>query len=265
MKNLLIKFLTVAIVLTISLQSLVAQSTDNQMYFIRMMKVMPSKSTEFEKADKTFMNSIREAKIAGLEVYGNATMDYQYYFAVPIDNFAELDENFWSEVIGKLGLERFMKEVDAVASCISEETTGVYLNRRDLGYIHPSIAENIDKMNYRVWDIYQFKSGTSSKVKQLCKEYQTLCKKYDLKLNASFYFAILGQKSESVINLSFAKDAEDFAKQQKEFYEKSGAEGKTLWAKVEALLVSHERKTGYFRPDLSIFPISEKPMAAEKK
>jgi len=264
MRNLMITLLTITMLVSISFQSLKAQTSDNQLYAIRTIKVEPSKDLDFQKAMRTFVASLNGAKLSELEFYGNATSDYHYYFAQPIDNYAELDKNSWTEAIGKLGEERFVKELSALSDGIVENRIEVYLNRTDLTYIHPSMKGN-SELNYRVWDLYKFESGSEAQVEQLCKEWKALFKKHDLKRHSTLYFPTIGADANVVVNLHMAKDPADFTQKQEEFFNKTGDEGQALWQKTQALMTDYRRQTGAFRMDLSVIPTPENTATAEKE
>lgn len=251
MKNLMISLLTILMVWSVSKQSTFAQSDDNQLYSIRTVQVLPSKAAQFEKATKTFVTSLNEVKPSGMEFTGLATTDFNYYFAVEIDNFAEFDQNYWTEAIAKMGQERFANEVGAISNGIVEEVNHVYNHRIDLSYAHSSLLNSTEPLNYRVWDIYKFKPGSETQVEQLGKDFKALFEKYDLKRNSQLFFAALGPDANSVVNLHFAKDPVDFAQRMAEF-DNTGEEGQALLARMLELTVQYERKTGYFRPDLSV-------------
>jgi len=264
MKNLMITLLTIAMVVSISFQSVMAQTTDNQLYLMRTMKVEPSKRAAFEKALKTANAAFKEAKVSNLEYYTYSTTNYDYYAAIPIENMAALDKSAWGEAISKMGREKFIAAVTPVEENWGETNMDIYLHRKDWTYQHASLKDT--KMGYRYWVIYQFKSGTSVQREALMKEWIALMKEKDVVRQLAFYTAVIGQNNDIIVMTMDAKDETTFAQQEAEFWEKVGEEGYALWQKTEAILVKTETREGQFRPDLSMMPIpAEAPVTAEKK
>lgn len=261
----MISLISFLLVLNFSIDSIVAQSDDNQLYAIRTMKVEPSKRAAFEKALKTANAAFREAKVSNLEYYTNSTTSYEYFAAIPIENMAALDKSYWGEAISKMGLEKFIEVVTPVEENWGETHLDIYLHRKDWNYQHASLKDT--EMGYRHWDIYQFKPGTAAQVEALMKEWLALFKEKDIVRQQAFYTAVIGPNDEVVVTTMDAKDAATFAQQESEFWKKVGDEGRALWEKTEAILVKSETREGRFRLDLSMLPLPSEaaPVAAKKE
>ena len=145
-----------------------------------------------------------------------------------------------------------MKEVAAMDACKAEETDLIYVHRKDLEYVHPSVKDT--ELNFREWQNYEFKPGSSQQVLALLKEWQVLLKKHDVVRRHSVYLEVIGPKVGSMVLVISAKDALEYEQQMDVFWEKIGEEGLALWRKTEALMTNLEIKQGYFRPVLSMIP-----------
>lgn len=252
MKKSIILLISFLLAFNFSIQSLVAQTNDNQLYTIRTIKVEPAKRAAFEKALTTANAAFKAAKVSNLEYYINSTFDYDYYAAVPIENMAEMDKSYWAEAISKMGREKFVQAVAPVEEHFSESHMDIYVHRKDWNYQHPSLKDT--PTGYRKWHLYQFKSGASPQVEALMKEWIALLKQKDIVRSQSFFQGVIGPKEGTIVSLIDAKDAASFAQQEAKFWGKVGAEGRALWEKTEALLVKIETREGRFRPDLSMYP-----------
>ena len=263
MKNQLIFLLASFLLFNFSAASLIAQTDNSQLYAIRTTKVKPYNQTAYENAIKKANAAFKEAKV-NLEYYVNSTHTYEYFTAVPIENLAELDKSYWAEAISKLGLEKLMELAKPVEEFTSETNVDIYAHLKDFDYKHPSLKDT--KMNFRKWYIYEFKPSATLLIKPLMKEWIDVYKKYDVIRDQSYYISRIGPNDGTVVLTMDAKDEETHAQQDKAFFEKVGEEGRALWEKTEALLVSHETRTGSFRPDLSMFPmIAATADSAEKE
>lgn len=252
MKNLMISLISFLLLFNFSIDSIVAQSDDDQLYLIRTIKVEPAKRAAFEEALKTAHAAFREAKVSNLEYYINSTYNYEYFAATPIDNMAALDQSYWGEAISKIGLEKFMKLVSPIEETWTETQIGIYNHRKDWNLDHPSLKDT--PMGYRQWEIYEFKPGTAAEVEAIMKEWISLMKEKDIVRKQRVYEAIFGPNENMLVMTLDAKNAAAFSQERAKFWEKTGDKGRALWKRTEAILVNFETREGAFRPDLSMMP-----------
>jgi len=251
--------------LSFSIEPLVAQNDDVQLYLINSVKVQPSKVVAYEKAVNNFNASMRTANVNSIEYYANATANYEYHYALPIDNMAQLDKSYFGAAIKKIGEEKFRKEIAAMDACKVEEVNAIYAHVKAFDYSHASLKDT--EMNFRKWDVYECKPGTEDQVYALAAEWKALLKKHDIVRRHAYYFEAIGPKVGTLIVVTDAKDQATYAQQQQQLFEKTGAEGLALWRKTEALMLDVKHRTGRFRLDLSVIPTVEKsqPVVAEKE
>lgn len=254
MKNLIICSFSLLLMFNISIESTFAQS-DNQLFIIRSVKVDPPKIDAYEKSILALNEALNEANVSDVEYYMNSTLNYEYYAAVPIENMAALDKNYWAETVSKVGAENFEKLIATMQENVIETNLDIYQHQTDLKYKHSSLEDT--EMGYREWLALEFRQGTHRQVKEIMKEWVALYKKYDIVRNINCYYAVIGPKEGNMIITFDSKDQVIAAQQDKDFRVKTGKEGYALWKRTEALLVSLETREGFFRPDLSRVPATQ--------
>jgi len=198
---------------------------------------------------------LNAANVSNVRYVVNSTTNYEYYIAMPLENMAQLDKSFWAESISKLGREKFLGILSAIDKNVIESRLDVYTHRIDLSYNHPSLKNT--EMGFRKWLMYEFKPGTDLQRTALRKEWLALFEKHDIVRSAALFEGLIGPNEGTIVVLREAKDEETYIKENKEFWKKTGAEGRALWEKTEALLVKSDTRSGSLRLDLSRLPSSD--------
>jgi len=263
MKKLFITIFSFLIVFNLSIESIEAQSDNTQLYVVNSTTIDPSKKAAYEEAVKDFNASLKSANLNNLEWYASSTDSYEYHFGIPIDNLAQLDKSFFGEAFKVLGEKKFKELRAALNDCVNEEINTIFYNVPAHNYRHPSLDNT--KMNFRHWTIYEFKVGTNEDVFALVMEWNALLKKHDVVRRQSVYMGSLGTKVGTMVILTDAKDRATYVQQQTELFEKTGEEGRALWARTEALIKKIEQKTGRIRRDLSLITSMDETTKAGAK
>lgn len=229
-----------------------AQNDKDQLYYVAIHKIAPANYGSYSNSIKALIEGMHNAGVKNAEWHCGFQDDYTAIYAVPHDNFADLDKNYWTEAIEKMGKEKFQKLADNLNAQIEKDNSALYKKKVALGYKHASIDNS--NTDYREWITYEFKPGTSKKVEAICKEWKDLYQKHDVKMQYSIYFGGIGTPDFTIIQVVPGKDAGEVEKILEAADKKVGKEGEALWKRTKELMVRREIKRGYYQRDLSFIP-----------
>ncbi len=231
--------------------NLVAQEMKSQKFVVHEDVVLPNKMMEYEKASKSFVETL--SKHAGTEAQFMAlsTDDMRYIFISPIENMAALDKSPFAKMDAALGKDA-AKEVWSSWDGLFETHKDYIINlSTDLSYNSGAIME--DGINYRHMVYYYLYPDKEAEAKTVAKEWKALYAAKKVPYGYRIYTGGMGTEPMIMVT-RWAKDASTFHAQNSETLEMLGDEAGALYQRTLALTKKIETVDGQMRPELSFMP-----------
>ena len=188
-----------------------------------------------------------------------STNEFDYYFLIPIDNFADMDNvnKAFSEVREKMGAKKYDAIWSEFGGTVKYDKNGFYTFRADLSYIPEKPRLKPEDVNFIFWLNYYYKTDKMPEVEKVYKEWISFFKSKNIDTGFYAYEGGIGSEMPYISVSLGDRNAEEFfaqsAKRDKMYADKFAE----LWKKSYALLRKFEQKMGQPRPDLSYTPKAE--------
>jgi hypothetical protein len=226
-----------------------------QAYYLQDVAVKPSMIAEYEAAAKEVVSLNSQYK-ATYPWNGFSADDFHYYFSIPVENLADVDNMFKedSELEKKMGEEKSKEIWKRFAGTYEYVRSVMIYHRPDLSYTPESPRLQPEEANYRQWIWYYILPDTGNKFQEILKKFVTLAQSKNVTDGYNIYSGGTGMDLPAYLVAFSAKSAADFETHYEKAWELLGEEGKALMQKLVALTREREVKTAWFRPDLSYIP-----------
>ena len=249
-------FLMVSLVVSLCALTTLAQSEEQkaQLFIIWDVVVHPSKFMEYEATMKEFV-ALYAKHECPYPWSAYRTSDFHYYFVMPVENFAALDDVF--SYFGKVA-EKAGKEYEALekgfAGTFESETIGTFYLRYDLSYIpeEPRLTE--EEMNFIWWDFYYILPGMEKEAEEIAHEWQALYKNIGISDGESVYMAAMWSDLPVLVVVGGAKSEADYYTQNEKNFQKFGEQVQSLMKRTMDGTRRFEQKTGTILRELSYTP-----------
>jgi len=250
--------LIILLVFCFGIVGVYAEEPKDQLYFIYYTAVEPSMADKFEANLKKFIAEYTKHNLKyGITAY--STNDFDYYFLIPINNYAERDEmdKAFAEVRTKMGTEKYDALWNAYGGTYKYNRNGFYTFRADLSFDPETPRVKPEERNFIIWLNYYVKTGKMPEFEKVIEEWISFYKSKNIDTGFYNYVGGIGTEEPYISCAVPDKNAvELFAQSAKktELYPDKFAD---LWKKTFSLLRKYEQKMGRPRPDLSYTPKSE--------
>ncbi|NEW78157.1 MAG: hypothetical protein GZ086_01780 [Gelidibacter sp.] len=242
---------TLLLAITLLLTPIISNAQGNQAYWIHEDQVKPSKTGEYEKVSKDFIEACKKHDLKDADWVTAQMDDGTYLTLTAIQNMSDLDKNSLAPLAEKMGNENFRAIFERFNKCYDKHGDYVLVLNSDLSYMPTGLTINTEGKNYRK---YHFLYVTPENVQNLrgkIKELKALYEKKGAKEHFRIYRAGFGTMGDYFLAVVSAKDAQDYARQSDENDVILGEDGKKLFEDMFKYVEKYESKTGGMRPDLS--------------
>jgi hypothetical protein len=257
MKSKISIVLIVGFVVSLCALTTLAQEKEQkaQAYNLLDVAVKPSMIAEYEAAVKEAVSLNSQYK-ATYSWYGFSADDFHYYFSVPVENLADVDNMFKedSELEKKMGEEKSEEIGKLFAGTYEYVRSYMLYHSPDLSYTPESPRLQPEEANYRQWIWYYILPDKEKEFQEILKKFVTLAQSKNVTDGYNIYSGGIGMDIPAYLVAFSAKSAADFETHYEKAWELLGEEGKVLMQKLIALTRERELKTGWLRPELSYLP-----------
>ena len=228
-----------------------AQEQKAQLYVIWDVVVKPSTVGDFEAATKEEVALYAKYKFPYTWTVSR-TSDNHYYFLIPVENFAGIDDIFTAfDKVEEMAGEEYQKLLDLFAGSYEYVQPAVYSLNYELSFLPGKKEAESEGRNFICWDIHYITTGKEEEYTKLIMGLQDLFRSKNVSQAWYCYQGIMGEKTPVYYWVSRAKNAVDFYTQNAKMWEALGEEGGSFYEKIMKLIRKREKKTGWYRPDLS--------------
>ena len=231
-----------------------AQQSKNQAFYIHEDQVKPSMIQEYEAVSKDFMEACKTHNLQDVNWNIASTTTNKYLTISPIENMAALDNNVFAPLREKMGDEAFGDIFKRFNKCYDVHRDYIVYLNKELTYMPEGIDINTEGKNYRKWHRLYVAPENIQQLKGKLKELKALFEKKGSKEYYRIYHNGFGAEGDYYVAVVSAKDAEDYARQSKENEALLGEEGKKLFGEMFKYVLRYETDEGQMRPDLAYAP-----------
>lgn len=231
-----------------------AQEQKAQLYFIWDAVVKPSTVADFEAATKEEVALDAKYEFP-YQWTVSQTFDGHYYFLIPIENFAGIDDLFAAFAkVEKMAGEEYQKLEDLFVGTYEYAQVGVCSLNYELSLLPEEKEAESEGGNFICWDIHYVTAGKEQKYEEIIKGFKDLCKSKNISQVWYCYQGIMGDKTPAYYWVTLAKNAIDFYTQNAKMWETLGEEASSFYKQFMNLVRKRDMKTGWYRPGLSYMP-----------
>lgn len=226
-----------------------------QAFYVLEVVVKPYMIAEYEAAVKELVSLNSQYK-ATYPWYGFSADDFHYYFSIPVENLADVDNMFKedSELEKKMGEEKSKEIGKRFAGTYEYVRSFMLYHSPDLSYTPESPRLQSEEANYRLWVWYYIQPDKQEEFQEVLKKFVTLAQSKNVTDGYSIHVGGIGMDIPAYIVAFSAKSASDHETHYEKTWQLLGEEGKALLQKVIALTREREVKTAWYRPELSYIP-----------
>lgn len=257
MKIRILVFLTAAFSICLISSVTIVQGEDEkpQLTIVFENNVKPSEFQKYEEAVKEQWGLFAEVEYP-FQIYAYSSDDFHYYFAMPIENHAGIDEIFKADGVAmeKLGMERWQAIMKSYAGTFEYNRAWLLYYRPDLSYAPAQEMSKPEEINFIYWGYAYLDWGKEGEFEDILKQFAALYKSENYPLGFSTHQGAIGTDMPYYFWSMMGKSRAEFWGEVERADNKIGDRGTELWHKLLSCLRKYEIKTGQPRPDLSYVP-----------
>ncbi|MFH4966476.1 hypothetical protein V8G69_15850 [Gaetbulibacter sp. M235] len=243
------KSLKTILIITILLCISINLSHAQKMYLVHVDYVNPSKLMEYNKIAKDFTDACKKYNPEGSWITA-VTSDNRYMYVSPLENFAELDKNTFSDMAKAMG-DDFGKMFKDFNTCYDKHGDFVITLDESLSYMPEGITQTQEGQNYRKYYFIYYKPQDQAALREAMKGVKGLFSEKGSKEYYRVYQSGFGVINSYYMVAISAKDEADSSIRGKANDELLGEGAKDVFGKVMSAAAKFEEVSGWIRPDLA--------------
>jgi len=230
------------------------QEKKAQLYVIWDAVVKPSSVADYEAAIKEEVALYAKYKFPyNWSTYH--TFDNHYYFLIPVENFAGIDDIFKAvDKVEEMAGEEYQKMHDLFVGSYEYVKPTVFSLNYELSLLPEKKETESEGGDFICLDIDYVTAGKEQEYEKIIKEFQHLFQSKNVSQAWYCYKGIMGEKNPVYHWVSTAKNEVDFYTQNEKMWEALGEEGGSFYKQFMNLVRKREEKTAWYRPGLSYMP-----------
>lgn len=213
--------------------------------------VQPADLPSFNKMQQEAIDLWKKFEFE-VPVYTYRTDVSSFYWVVPFENFAALDQVFAKA--GELGEKMKNDGFDSnkkIRDLSTTRETIIHWNK-DLSYHTDDYAGQTRDNRYCEWTFFYLKAGHDKEMAEAVKKYIEFSKSTDANWGWDLYTVTLGYDSPCWIVMDRAENPLSMRKLEASLQENYSEKLSELWGNIQPHLRKTEVVTGWFLPDWSI-------------
>ncbi len=227
-----------------------------EFFFVMEEFVQPADASTFNKVQQEAIDLWKKFEL-DLSVFTYATDASSYYWVIPIENFAGVDQMFAKvgELVAKMNEDGF--DTGKKFRGLSTSREMIIHWEKDLSY-HPNgyVGQTID-ISYCEWTFLYLKTGHEKEMAEATKKYIEFYDSIEETWEWDLYSVTMGYDSPCWILMYRAENAKVLREAEMQLGQKYGEKLGELWGNVQQNLRKMEATTGWFIPGWSLNYVQE--------
>ena len=240
--------------LFISSFGMAQEKAKNQLFSVHEDVVKPSMVAEYEMLAKQLAAALKEHDIKGVEYLSAVTDDFRYLYVTPIENMAELDNNYFATLAEKMGGDNLGELFSKMDQCYEKHGNYMITMDTEMSHMPEGISQTQEGLPHRTFFEYHVTPANIralSEVGMRIKEYHAA---HESPLHYRVYRKGFGGLGDYFLIAVSSKDAAHFESIMNETMALLGEEYGALINEALSLTTRFDTYQGTIRPDLSYFP-----------
>ena len=250
MRRKIFVFLGLGIFLCLSVLTIAAQEQEAQLFFVRLVKVKPSKVTGYFEGTKELVAQFKEHKYPfPISVF--RCNDFTVLFSVPLENTADLQvlKDTMNELMAKIAPEPAQKIQTLLEGTTESREDGLIALRPDLSYIPENPRLKPEETNFYNWTFTYILPGKEQAMEDMAKKYKALYQEKNIPDGFMVYEVIMGKEQPMYILVQNAKNPGDYF--STDHSETLGEEAAAIQGKLWSVIRKVEYKQAWIARDLT--------------
>lgn len=251
-KILIIPFLILALALAACAGKEEVAEASSGLFLLHQDHVIPNKLDEYKEVAQQFRTAVEEHKVEGLNMYCSLSEEFVFTYAIPIDNYAALEDNLLAKLADKMGQDKFESMMGGFEGLYSKHLDWVVKLQPDMSYLPKS--QPSEGANYRNWTFVYCKPDKRSEMDQIIKDWVQLYSDNDIQMGWRTYTSVIGPDADMYIVVQWAENPVQMAAMRKEVREKLGDKLSEMQARTTPLYRKRDIQKGWMQEELSYPP-----------
>ncbi|WNH10392.1 hypothetical protein [Thalassobellus suaedae] len=248
------KTLIKSLVIISALCLFINMSYAQKMYQIHQDNVKPSMVSLYEKTAKEFTEACNKHNPQAPWITAT-TGNMRYLYISPLENFATLDENVFSDMRKAMG-DSWSNIFKNFNKCYDSHSDYIITLSEKLSYMPEGITQMQEGQNYRNWYYLYYTPENGENILEAIKGVKELFKSKASKSYYRIYRSGFGCPESFYLVAVSSKDELDSAIKGKANQETLGEDRKAVFGNLMQYVSRFEEITGEMRPDISYSPKS---------
>jgi len=223
-----------------------------KMYKVHVDYVNPSKLKDYEKTAKEFAEACKKYNPQTSWIT-TTTSDNRYMYVSPIENFAELDKNYFADMAKEMG-DGFGKIFENFNKCYDKHGDYILTLDENLTYMPEGVTQTPVDENYRKFYFLYYTPDSQGKLWEAMKGIKDLFASKGSKEYYRVYRSGFGITDSYYMVAVSSKDEIDSATRGKANDEVLGEDAGEAFGKIMNATSKYEEFSGRMRPDLYYSP-----------
>jgi hypothetical protein len=188
-----------------------AQEQEPQLYFVRMVKVKPSKVDNYFAGAKELMAQLKEHSYPySINVF--RCNDFSVMYSVPLKDLADLQTlgDSMNALMAKLTPETGQKIQQLMGGAVEYQEDGLIVFRPDLSYMPENPRLKPEEINFQNWTFTYILPGKEKDLEEMSKKYKALYQAKNIPDGFMLYQVIMGKQQPMYILSQSAKNPGDY-------------------------------------------------------
>ena len=227
-------------------------SQAQQRYQVHQDNVRPSSIAEYEKIAKEFVEACQKHNPQTSWVTAS-TSDLRYLYITPMENFAELDDNVFSDMATAMG-DDFGNMFSRFDKCYDSHSDYIVTLSESLTYMPEGASQAQEGENHRKWYYIYYTPENGKEVYDAMKGIKDMFAEKGSKEYYRVYRSGFGSSENYLVVSISSKDEVDAATRSKANNELLGESAGEIFGKLMGSIERMEEYSGNMRPDLAYKP-----------
>jgi len=248
--------LAVCLILGILPLSVNGQESEEQYQLMLVIDeaVKPSMQQQYYEAAEKYIAFLKENAFPyRVSIYWLG--DHHVYWAIPIQNYAEIDKMMeMSNRMIEKSPDRYKAVTEAFKGTYESSRMCVYaFDQKYSMFVQEETMESGED-NFIFWDFYYFEPGTEMELNKILEDWKAFLADKKIVQTWEFFWGVMGTDNPVLVMAASAKDQVEFWQENARMWEVLGKEAETYVQKMMKYVRKQEQKTGWYQKELSYAP-----------
>ena len=243
--------------LFISNSGVAQEKAKNPLFSVHEDAVKPSMVGEYEALAKELRDALEEHDIQDVEYLSAVTDDFRYLYVTPIENMAELDNNYFAVLAEKMGSDKLGELFEKMDKCYEEHGNYILTMDTEMSHMPEGISQTQEGLPHRTFFEYHATPDNIRALSEVGMRIKEFHAAHKSPLHYRVYRKAFGGLGDYFLIAVSSKDASHFESIMNETMALLGEEYGALINEALSLTSRFDTYQGSIRSDLSYFPDKE--------